>query len=192
MVLYLPSTTGEFPPIAKCQGEQVYMPLITNTGTPWKNTPPDWLSTWVAKVQVDAPRCRWSLVGFSRGAAWALILAANERLNFHRVLVVAPYAFPSCTHHERENIIAAFGRRRPGTFCVAFGSKDQWQPDKMMNMIKKGLQTHLWRILEDANHETSLERAMDELWDGVNYCDALCSICFKPSGPHCNTCGILE
>ena len=169
MVLYLPGTTGEPPPTDQFVGiEIVCAPMFTNSGKcPWKNRPPDWLSSWVANEQVIAPRRRWSLVGFSRGAAWALILAAEERLFFDRVLVVAPYKIPSFTDPEQEKIIAAVGGRRPGTLCVAFGSNDYWGIDPMMKKIKEILEAHLWRTLEGKGHETSLAPAMSSLWPGV-------------------------
>ena len=161
------------PPTTEFLGSEiVYEPMFTNSGKrAWTNKPPSWISWWVANEQAKAPRRRWSLVGFSRGAAWALILAAEKRLIFHRVLVVAPYALPSCTDHEQKEIIAALGSRGPATLCVAFGSEDYWKPDEMMKTIQGRLETHLWRTLEGKGHETSLAAAMRLLWPGVTYTD---------------------
>ena len=45
------------------------------------------------EAQNGKPRIKWTLYGGSRGGVWGAILAADARLKWSRVLLVAPYVF---------------------------------------------------------------------------------------------------
>jgi hypothetical protein len=165
VVLYLSSTVCEDAPISDFHGtEIVYAPKFINCGRkPWKNAVPDWLLNWVAEAQVDDPSCRWSLFGFSRGAAWGTILADDVRLTFHRVLLVAPYVLPSCSDVDRHKLtvkLPMYG----GDLCIAFGSADPWKACSLFQAIQ---QTCRSKVFEGIGHQTSLAKAVQELWEGL-------------------------
>ena len=105
-VLYLPDATGEQAPINAFRGNEIVCaPQFTNydgNGKAWRNVVPDWLPKWVAEAQGRGVRCRWGIFGNNRGGAWGAILAADGRLTFHRVLLVAPYILPSCSVSDRQ------------------------------------------------------------------------------------------
>ena len=164
-VLYLASTKGEEAPIQNFQGSEiVYAPQFTSHGRhPWKNGVPDWLVNWVAETQANDVSCRWSLFGFSRGAAWGGLLAADVRLRFHRVLLVAPYVLPSCSADDRLQLKARLPMYERNLLIV-FGSADPWQPCSLIQEIK---QTSGSRVFEGLGHEASLAKAVQELWLGL-------------------------
>ena len=165
VVLYLPSTHCEEAPISDFQGSEiVYAPQFTNHGRhPWKNAVADWLLNWVAEAQVDDPSRRWSLFGFSRGAAWGAILALDVRLTFHRVLLVAPYVLPSCSDHDRHKLTVKLPKYGHD-LCIVFGTADPWQPCILIKTIQ---QTCRNMIFEGLGHEASMAKGVQELWTGL-------------------------
>ena len=173
-VLYLAGTTCEEAPIRAFHGSEiVYAPQFTNHGRyPWKNGVPDWLLNWVAEAQVDDASCRWSLFGFSRGAAWGAILAADVRLTFHRVLLVAPYVLPSCSDSDRHKLTVNLPMYRRGAggpgfrddLCIASGSEDPWPP--CVFFLPTIQQTCRSIVFEGVGHPASLAKGV-ELWNNL-------------------------
>ena len=166
-VLYLGSTVGEEAPLRNFQGsETVIAPQFTNHGRyPWKNGVPDWLVKWVSEIQVKDASCQWSLFGFSRGAAWGALLAADARLQFHRVLLVAPYVLPSRSHEDECKLKARLPMYK-GNLLIAFGSADPWPP---FSLIQEIIKTSRHRVFDGAGHEASLAKAVQECWPGLFY-----------------------
>lgn len=171
-VLYLASTTGEEAPIQNFQGREiVYAPQFTNHGRyAWKNGVPDWLVNWVAETQVNDASCRWSLFGFSRGAAWGALLAADVQLRFHRVLLVAPYVLPSCSPDDRHKLTARLPMYERN-LLIAFGSADSTKLE-VISLIQEIQQTSGRTAVcefEGLGHKASLARAVQEFWRGLFY-----------------------
>jgi len=138
VVLYLASTDKVEPPVSDFTGSEiVYVPEFVSHGrAPWRNGVPDWLIDWIKEKQAE-DISQWSLVGFSRGAAWGAIVAADARLAFHRVLLVAPYILPRSTHEpgfmERlEKILRKYNKR----LRIVFGSEDTWRPCELVQRIQ--------------------------------------------------------
>ena len=132
--------------------------------TLWKNAIPDWLVPWIAETQANDVSCRWSLFAFSRGAAWGAIVAADVRLTFHRVLLVALYVLPSmdCEREKRKLIVMlSQGEHR---FCIAFGSADHWKSDISIQAIQRTCRNITF---EGLGHAASLSKAVEVLWEGL-------------------------
>ena len=92
----MPGTKSELPPEDQFSGREiVYVPIHVNHGRkPWKNPVPDWLVPWLAEAQAADKECKWSICGYSRGAAWGAVVAADPWLTFSRVLLIGPYVLP--------------------------------------------------------------------------------------------------
>ena len=109
-VVYLPATgeAGSGIPLdmGKFTGREiVFSPIVYNTSKcPWKNEVPEWIEGWILtmmqRLNTDA---KWSLVGFSRGAAWGLKLSSRIE-EFKLVLLVAPYLLPRWSDEEKAQI----------------------------------------------------------------------------------------
>ena len=167
VVLYLASTIGEEAPIENFTGNEiVYVPQFTNHGRkPWKNDVPAWLPNWVAAAQKNDAENTWSLFGFSRGAAWGAILAADVRLNFHRVALVAPYVLPSYNHDpgHRKKLTDRLPLYRHN-LCIAFGTEDTWKPCSLIEGVKR---TCSHTVFQGLGHKASLAKGVQELWTGL-------------------------
>ena len=144
--------------------EVVLVPPITNDGSqPWRDGVPEWLSSWVVRAQAESVACRWSLCGLSRGAAWGLTLAADEKLHFHRVLLVAPYVLPSCS----ERFVGMVLQRcllYGNNLCIVFGSREEWQPCDVIRTIQRSC---LSCTLDGLRHLPSLRQGPQRLWSGL-------------------------
>ena len=168
-VLYLHGTGGEQPPVRAFQGSEiVYAPQFTNHGKKkWTNDVPDWLLKWVAKAQVDDASCQWCLFGFSRGAAWGAILAADVNVTFHRVLLVAPYVLPSLSTNDRQKLETRLPKYKHNLY-IAVGSKDVWKPYTiaLLEAIHIDPNDPLIQtiVFEGVDHWESLEKAAQKLW----------------------------
>ena len=142
------------------------MPQFTNHGRkPWKNDVPDWLLNWVAAAQRNDVKCTWSLFCFSRGAAWGAILAADVRLNFHRVLLAAPYVLPSYNHGPGHRMrlterLPLYGHN----LCIAFGTEDPWKPCSLIEGVQ---QTCIHKVFQGLGHEATLAKCVQEFWSGL-------------------------
>ena len=165
VVLYLASTKGEEAPIENFTGKEiVYAPQFTNHGRkPWKNDVPDWLLNWVAAAQRNDAKCTWSLFCFSRGAAWGAILAADVRLNFHRVLLAAPYVLPSYNHDPGHRMrlterLPLYGHN----LCIAFGTEDPWKPCSLIEDVQR---TCIHQVFQGLGHEATLAKCVQEFWN---------------------------
>ena len=161
-VLYLSSTLGEGPPITRFHGiETVYFLQYTNTGrAPWKNDVPLGLLAWVADAQREDTSCRWCVYGESRGAAWAAILAADVKLVWSRVLLVAPYVLPKRCPQDLSVRLPGYGK----TVCVAVGEQDTWRPytDRFLDDCAiRG--TCCIQVFPYLGHDESLRRGK-EMW----------------------------
>ena len=161
-VLYLPSTCGEEPPVDKFSGREiVYVPIHPNSGkVAWKNPVPPWLVEWVADAMAANKECKWSICGFSRGAAWAALLAAKFR--FERVLLIAPYVWPCLSPEDRGQMrleLPKYGQ----TLAIVFGSLDYYQACDLFEAIR----SVCVRIdFEGVDHEGSKKKAL-VYWQGL-------------------------
>ena len=164
-VLYLHSTQGEQPPVRAFQGSEiVYAPQFKSYGrSPWKNNVPDWLLNWVAEAQADDASCQWSLFGFSRGAAWGAILAADVNVRFHRVLLVAPYVLPCLSNSDRQKLEMRLPMYKHNLY-ITFGSTDPWKPCTLIQTIQQNCHN---MVFEGLGHEESLAKAAQKLWRGL-------------------------
>ena len=126
-LLHLPSACCERPSIKDFQGRAIiYAARYENAGggKPWRKDIPPQLREWVALAQGENPRIQWCLYGGSRGGAWAAILAADVRLVWSQVLLVAPYVVPC-----RDAQPMAVGLQRLGErLQIRVGQADEWLP----------------------------------------------------------------
>ena len=175
-VIYLPSTieTGrDAVPLGThlFQGTEVVLcPIVYNNTSragKWRQEPPGWIIPWITHLMEQHGDCKWSLCGFSRGAAWGLQLS-TEINRFSFVLLVAPYLVPKI-REEKGQIIAdhcrLLGARN--ALVIVYGKQDDWYPDKSVNEHKL-----IWSILlsgqfteyENCNHAHSKEKALKGFW----------------------------
>ena len=194
IIVYLPGTTQEYPnnqasPKKECDvpcwwtGEEtVFVPEIINTGKhPWKQDLPAWMPWWLRWLYLRAPRgTTFSLMGFSRGAAWGLqmlgIFADAKLFQFRKVMLLAPYFLPSMDEERRERMLRAIsGTASDDTVTIVWArdDMDSWNrmsetsdlrnavralPVAMIDGVKtthEGLLEHVykrgaWRWLQDA------------------------------------------
>ena len=164
VVLYLSSTTCEEAPIYDFQGSEVVCaPQFENSGrAAWRNEVPDWLVNWAIEAQA-ADNSRWSLFGFSRGACWGAAIAADVRLHFHRVALVAPYILPRWSEEQTSQLCVRL-RQKGNNLCIAFGSRDHWQPCSVVQLIQEACAS---LVFEGLDHQESLRAGVQALWHGL-------------------------
>ena len=124
---------------------------------------PGWLLDWLAAEQDDEQISRWAFCGFSRGAAWGAILAADVRLNFHRVLLAAPYVLPSYNHGPGHRMrlterLPLYGHN----LCIAFGTEDPWKPCSLIEGVQR---TCIHKVFQGLGHEATLAKRVQECWN---------------------------
>ena len=162
-ILYLPSTNGERPSIpSRWRGKVVIFALQNPSagGIPWKNDIPDNLWEWVAEAQRGNSRIAWTLYGGSRGGAWGAILAADPRLRWSQVILVAPYVLP----RRRDQPLAVGLRRLEKRLRVAFGTADDWLADTRSFVDQCGIRdTCVMEGFSGLKHDASLKEG-EELW----------------------------
>ena len=184
VVLFLPSTELEEPPVDVFHGgEMVYVPQVQNYGkSKWMNDIPNWLPGWIASMQHDHPRVEWSVVGCSRGAAWAAKIATASGVTFREVVLVAPYLLPDDSprrdspekktpvHTRLETMLPEYKHR----LLIVFGENDDWgTPDRgLYNDASTQLIRHIRPhccdgVIPGANHKKSLRPAAKEYWPGT-------------------------
>ena len=176
-VIYLPSTTEtgrDAVPLGihLFQGTEVVLcPIVynsTSSRAKWRQEPPEWIATWITHLMEQHGDCKWSLCGFSRGAAWGLQLSTAIN-SFSSVLLVAPYLVPKI-RAEQGQIIAdhcrALGARN--ALVIVYGKQDDWYPDdsvKENEFIWRILRSCQFREYENCNHAHSKEKALKDFWN---------------------------
>ena len=180
-VIYLPSTieTGrDAVPLGThlFQGTEVVLcPIVYNSKSStgkWRQEPPKWITEWITHLMEQHGDCKWSLCGFSRGAAWGLQIS-TEINRFSVVLLVAPYLVPKI-RAEKGPIIAdhcrLLGARN--ALVIAYGKHDDWYPDDSVKEHKL-----IWSILrscqfteyENCDHAHSKQKVLKEFWHCLAY-----------------------
>ena len=165
VVLYLASADKVEPSVSDFTGSEiVYVPEFVSYGPqPFKNEVPGWLIDWIMQKQAG-DTSRWSLVGFSRGAAWGAIVAADARLTFHRVLLVGPYILPQSKREQGfiERLVTTLPKYNH-KLCIVFGSADPWQPCDLVRRIQdtSGCLSYLYPGL---GQKESFSAASRRLW----------------------------
>ena len=175
-VIYLPSTTETTRsgvPLGThlFQGtELVLCPIVYNNNSrsgKWRQEPPGWIAKWITQLMEQHGDYKWSLCGFSRGAAWGLQIS-TEINRFSFVLLVAPYLVPKI-REDKGQIIAdhckVLGARN--ALVIVYGKQDEWYPDNSVEENKL-----IWSILlscqfteyENCDHAHSKEKALKEFW----------------------------
>ena len=113
--IYLPSTAeaGPAQPLDSSTfagSEIVFSPIVSKIGKyPWKNDVPKWIEPWMQCLMEIYSVGSWNLIGFSRGAAWALEIRSRMKA-FGLVLLVAPYLLPRRTEEEKKEIAQRYCR----------------------------------------------------------------------------------
>ena len=113
--IYLPSTAeaGPAQPLDSSTfagSEIVFSPIVSKIGKyPWKNDVPKWIEPWMECLMETYSVGSWNLMGFSRGAAWALEIRSRMKA-FGLVLLVAPYLLPRRTEEEKKEIAQRYCR----------------------------------------------------------------------------------
>ena len=149
------------------------MPEITNTGKhPWKQDLPEWIPWWLQWLYHRArPGTTFSLMGFSRGAAWGLeilaILAdANKTccdcLQLRKAMLLAPYYLPSTEKDRRENMMRAISRTASAdtvTMVWARDELDSWNCMSESSYLRDAVRCLPVELIEgvQATHERLLE-----------------------------------
>ena len=175
-VIYLPSTTetgrGGVPLGTHLfQGtEVVCCPIVYNSGGragKWRQEMPEWITTWITHLMEQHGDFKWSLYGFSRGAAWGLQISA-EIHGFSFVLLVAPYLLPKI-REEKGPIIAdhcrSLGARN--ALVIVYGKRDEWYPHeskKEHELIWSIFRSCEFTEYENCNHAHSKEEALKDFW----------------------------
>ena len=177
-VIYFPSTveTGkDATPLDTrlFQGKEVVLCPIVHNCRPkaqWRQEIPAWITTWILHLRERHGDVKWSLVGFSRGAAWGLKIS-SEIDGFDYVLLVAPYLTPSIRDGEGQGIAE---RLRPlydrQALRIVYGMQDTWYPKR-----EEAVNTVIWSIMdrsqltqyENCNHNDSKAKALKEFWPRV-------------------------
>ena len=162
-ILYLPSCNGERPSIpSHWRGKAVIFALRNpwNGRNPWKKDIPNNLWEWVAEAQGRMSRVAWTLYGGSRGGAWGAILAADARLTWSRVILVAPYVLP-CRREEPPVGLQRLEKR----LRVAFGTDDAWLLATQRFLDQCGIRWTSWiEGYSDLNHDAVLKQGEHLLW----------------------------
>ena len=167
VVLYLASADKVEPSVSDFTGSEiVYVPEFASYGPGrqhFKNEVPGWLIDWIMQKQAE-DTSRWSLVGFSRGAAWGAIVAVDARLTFHRVLLVGPYILPQSKREQGfiERLVTTLPKYNH-KLCIVFGSADPWQPCDLVRRIQdtSGCLSYLYPGL---GQKESFSAASRRLW----------------------------
>jgi hypothetical protein len=164
-IVYLPSTWLEDPDARMFTGKEIVMtPIVTNHGKEkWRNALPAWIPEWLRHEQHSTPNAKLSLVGFSRGAAWGLEVAAHPSLRFHRVLLIGSYFSPWVDDYEQEQIVARLARLSKNIMMV-WGLLDPWQPKERVKCIGEA-GSHLF--VPGINHEGSLRYCTEKFWKNL-------------------------
>ena len=175
-VIYLPSTIetgkGAVPLGTQLfQGTEVVLcPIVYNRSSnagKWKQEPPVWITNWIKHLMEQHGDCKWSLCGFSRGAAWGLQISA-EINSFSFVLLVAPYLLPKIKS-EKGPIIAdhcrSLGARN--ALVIVYGKRDEWYPDESVKeheLIWSIFRSCQFTEYENCDHAHSKEKALTAFW----------------------------
>ena len=109
-------------------------------------------------VRIQGFNC--TIYGGSRGGAWAAIFAADVRLVWSRVLLVAPYVVPC-----RDAQPMAVGLQRLGErLQIRVGQADEWLPATYKFVEDCAIsRTCDFQIFSGLAHEASL-REREDLW----------------------------
>ena len=167
--IYLPSTAeaGPAQPLDSSTfagSEIVFSPIVSNTSKPpWKNDVPKWIEPWMECLMETYSVGSWNLIGFSRGAAWALEIRSRMKA-FGLVLLVAPYLLPRRTEEEKKEIAKGIveEQKSPRNALVcAYGDSDPWKPDAPLMELMDQFRTARFR---DCGHDDSKQRAIDTFW----------------------------
>ena len=112
------------------------------------------------EAQNGKPRIKWTLYGGSRGGVWGAILAADARLTWSRVILVAPYVLP-CRREEPPVGLRRLGER----LRVAFGTDDAWLLATQRFLDQCGIRWTCWiEGYSDLNHDAVLKQGEHLLW----------------------------
>ena len=167
--IYLPSTAeaGPAQPLDSSTfagSEIVFSPIVSKIGKyPWKNDVPKWIEPWMECLMETYSVGSWNLMGFSRGAAWALEIRSRMKA-FGLVLLVAPYLLPRRTEEEKKEIAKGIVEEQKSprnALMCAYGDSDPWKPDAPLMELMDQFRTARFR---DCGHDDSKQRAIDTFW----------------------------
>ena len=171
-VVYLPSTDEagtEQPlnPIMFTGSEIVFSPIVYNTTKkPWKQDVPVWVPGWIQFLMTRlGPNAKWSMMGFSRGAAWGLHLSGLISC-FWRILLVGSYMLPRWTDDEKEHVTCLWQRTQKDSMMFVYGDQDPWLPNRFLQDVIEKFRSHTF---ENCGHEMSKQRAMENFWRCLVY-----------------------
>ena len=165
IVLYIPGCQLERPrdpfvPSHDAHSAVLY-PIIESTGgngKAYKRPLPDWIFEWVLREHLYRPNLIWSLLGFSRGASWALLLlkrCIDRGMIFDRVLLVAPYLAGAWDVELKSSIKQALVTKIRKRIKMVWGENDPWPEPELLfdNTLKANV--HL-EELPGIGHEGAL------------------------------------
>ena len=164
-VLYLCSTTSEAPPMDRFHADTtIYAPQVTNKHKkPWKTPIPKWLIDFIANEQRNDGDCRWSLFGFSLGAAWGALLAAE--FVFAYVVLVAPFLVNEGDSRKLMQKLPAYSDQ----LIIVVGSEDAWSADRsketfyFRQVVERSCPKCQCFDIDGIGHEGSLDHAVQKL-----------------------------